>query len=45
MAKTKQSESTTEETAPTPQVFGWVAGKPAYLQEHPNNKKKKEENN
>jgi hypothetical protein len=33
-----------EETTSTPKVFGWVAGKPAHLQEHPDNQKKKEEN-
>lgn len=26
-----------------PKVYGWVAGIPAYLQEHPDNQPKKEE--
>jgi hypothetical protein len=38
MARTKKtSEETTSTSAP--KVFGWVAGKPAHLQEHPDNKK------
>ncbi len=41
MDKPKDSSN---KTSSTPKVFGWVAGKPAYLQEHPDNQKKKEEN-
>jgi hypothetical protein len=37
--ETKDQENPT----PEPQVFGWVAGKPAYLQEHPDNKNKKDQ--
>jgi hypothetical protein len=44
MATTKKSQATTKETKVEPKVYGWVAGKPAYLQEHPDNKKKTEEN-
>jgi hypothetical protein len=37
----KELKETLEETTSTstPKVFGWIAGKPAYLQEHPDNKK------
>ncbi len=37
----EEDQKTPEETTSTstPKVFGWVAGKPAYLQEHPDNKK------
>lgn len=37
-------EQTTNTEEQTPKVYGWVAGKPAYLQEHPDNQPKKEEN-
>lgn len=35
-SKTEQNE---------PKVYGWVAGVPAYLQVHPNNKPKQKEEN
>lgn len=38
MARTKKTLKETTSTS-TPKVFGWVAGKPAHLQEHPDNKK------
>lgn len=36
-------EQTTNTEEQTPKVYGWVAGKLAYLQEHPDNKKPVEE--
>jgi hypothetical protein len=38
MEEPKENSEETTSTS-TPKVFGWVAGKLAYLQEHPDNKK------
>lgn len=37
------AEETTNSEEQTPRIYGWVAGKPAYLQEHPDNQKPIEE--
>jgi hypothetical protein len=38
----EESKKPLEENTSVPKVYGWVAGKPAYLQEHPDNQKKEQ---
>ncbi len=40
---TKKTDSTVKTEQNEPKVYGWIAGVPAYLQVHPNNKPKQQE--
>lgn len=45
MPRSKKINQTEQDQTQSPRVYGWVAGLPAHLQEHPDNQKKKEGNN